>query len=119
MATDELHYLELTELTRRIHAGELTSAEATEASLARIAALDGTLHSFALVLPEHALEQARTADRGRTDTRRPDQGAAARRADCREGPVLDARGPDRRRAMLRLAGVGRRRLDPLPRRHAG
>jgi len=62
MATDELHYLELTELTRRIHAGELTSAEATEASLARIAALDGVLHSFALVLPEHALEQARTAD---------------------------------------------------------
>ena len=61
MATD-LHYLELTELTRRIHAGELTSVEATEASLARIAALDGALHSFALVLPEYALEQARVAD---------------------------------------------------------
>jgi amidase len=57
-----LHYLELTELTRRIHAGELTSVEATQASLARIAALDGMLHSFALVLSEYALEQARIAD---------------------------------------------------------
>ena len=62
MATDDIHYLELTELTRRIHAGELSSVEATQASLARIEALDGRLHSFALVLPEHALEQARAAD---------------------------------------------------------
>jgi len=62
MATDELHYLELTELTRRIHTGEITSVEATEAALARIEALDGTLHSFALVLPEYALERARIAD---------------------------------------------------------
>ncbi len=62
MATDDIHYLELTELTRRIHAGELSSVEATQASLARIEALDGTLHSFALVLPERALAQAREAD---------------------------------------------------------
>lgn len=62
METNQLHYLELTELTRRIHAGELSSVEATQASLARIEALDGALHSFALVLPEHALEQARAAD---------------------------------------------------------
>lgn len=62
MATDDIHYLELTELTRRIHAGELSAVEATQASLARIEALDGRLHSFALVLPEHALEQARAAD---------------------------------------------------------
>ncbi len=62
MATDELQYLELTELTRRIHARELSSVEATQASLARIEALDGTLHSYALVLPEHALAQARQAD---------------------------------------------------------
>ncbi len=62
MATDELHYLELTELTQRIHARELSSVEATQASLARIKELDGTLHSYALVLPEHALSQARQAD---------------------------------------------------------
>lgn len=62
MATDDIHYLELTDLTGRIHAGELSSVEATQASLARIEALDGTLHSFALVLPEQALAQAREAD---------------------------------------------------------
>lgn len=62
MSTDELHYLELTELTRRIHAGEMTSVEATQAALTRIETLDGTLHSFALVLPEYALERARIAD---------------------------------------------------------
>lgn len=62
MTTDDIHYLELTELTRRIHAGELSSVEATQASLARIDALDGRLHSFALVLPEQALAQARQAD---------------------------------------------------------
>ena len=62
MATDGIHYLDLTDLTRRIQAGELSSAEATQASLSRIEALDGTLHSFALVLPEQALAQAREAD---------------------------------------------------------
>ncbi len=62
VATDDIQYLELVELTRRIHAGELSSVEATQAALARIGALDGTLHSFALVLPEYALEQARIAD---------------------------------------------------------
>ena len=61
MATD-IQYLELTELTRRIQARELSAVEATQASLARIEALDRTLHSYALVLPEHALAQARQAD---------------------------------------------------------
>ncbi len=62
MAADDIQFLELVDLTRRIHDGELSSVEATQAALARIEALDGTLHSFALVLPEHALEQARIAD---------------------------------------------------------
>jgi len=62
VATDDIQFLELVELTRRIHDGELSSVEATQAALARIEALDGTLHSFALVLPDHALEQARVAD---------------------------------------------------------
>jgi amidase len=62
VATSDIHYLELTDLAGRIHAGELSSVEATQASLARIEALDGMLHSFALVLPEQALAQAREAD---------------------------------------------------------
>lgn len=62
MAVDEIHYLELTELTRRIHAKEISPVAATEAMLDRIEALDGTLHSYALVLRESALAQARTAE---------------------------------------------------------
>ncbi len=62
MAADDIQFLELVDLTRRIHDGELSSIEATQAALARIESLDGTLHSFALVLPDHALEQARIAD---------------------------------------------------------
>ncbi len=62
VATDDIQYLELVELTQRIHAGELSSVEATQVALARIEALDGALHSFALVMPEYALEQARIAD---------------------------------------------------------
>ena len=50
MATDELHCPEPAELTRRVHAGELTSAEATEASLARVAVLDGMLHGAPLAV---------------------------------------------------------------------
>jgi amidase len=62
MSSEALHYLELVELTRRIHAKELSPVDATKAELDRIASLDKTLHSFALVTPEAALEQARVAE---------------------------------------------------------
>jgi amidase len=62
MATDDIHYLELTELTRRMHAKQLSPVEATQAILSRIAALDGKLHSYALVMSETALAEARQAE---------------------------------------------------------
>src|ERR1700733_5905264 len=62
MADEELAYLELTEVARRIRAGELSAVAVTQAILDRIARLDGTLGSYALVLPEQALAQARQAD---------------------------------------------------------
>lgn len=62
MATDELHYLDLLEVGRRIQARELSPVEVTEAQLARIDALDGALHSYATVTPERALRQARAAE---------------------------------------------------------
>ena len=40
--TSALHYLELTELSRRIHAREISPVEATTAQLARIEKLNGT-----------------------------------------------------------------------------
>ena len=62
MPTDDIHYLELTELTRRMHAGQLSPVEATQAMLSRIDALDGRLHSYALVLSDSALAEARQAE---------------------------------------------------------
>jgi amidase len=62
VAVDDIHYLELTELTRRMHAKEISPVAVTEMLLNRIGALDGTLHSYALVLGESAIAQARTAE---------------------------------------------------------
>jgi aspartyl-tRNA(Asn)/glutamyl-tRNA(Gln) amidotransferase subunit A len=45
--------------------GEVTAEALTEASLARIAALDARLGAFVTVAPERALEQARAVDRAR------------------------------------------------------
>ena len=58
----ELHYLELTELARRIHAGDVSPVEATTDQLARIEMLDGRLRSYAHLMAEVALSQARSAE---------------------------------------------------------
>jgi amidase len=63
MTHDDIAYLELTEVAKRIQSGSITSRAVTEAMLARIAALDGRLASFALVTAEIALAQADKADR--------------------------------------------------------
>ncbi len=57
-----LHYLDLTELARRIHAREISPVEATTAQLTRIDRLDGQLKSYAHMMAEAALVQARTAE---------------------------------------------------------
>lgn len=62
MSHGELHYASLVEVSRLIRERRLSSVEATEAQLARIAALDGRLHSYATVATELALAQARRAD---------------------------------------------------------
>jgi len=62
MDTAELHYLELLEIGRRIQARELSSAEVTDALLARIEALDGQLKSYARLMPEQARADAARAD---------------------------------------------------------
>jgi amidase len=62
MAPEALHYQELVELTRRMHAKELSPVEVTKAELERIERLDKSLRSFALVTRESALEQARQAE---------------------------------------------------------
>jgi aspartyl-tRNA(Asn)/glutamyl-tRNA(Gln) amidotransferase subunit A len=54
--------LSLAEASRAIAKGELSPVALTEAYLARIAALDGELHSYLLVLTDPALGAARTAE---------------------------------------------------------
>lgn len=61
--TDALHYLSLTELSALLRARTLSPVEMTRAQLERIEALDPSLRSFALVLPEQAMEDARRAER--------------------------------------------------------
>lgn len=73
----ELHDLELLELTGRIRAKELSPVDATRAQLDRIAALDGGIHAYALVLADDAMAAARQAEAeiGRGEWRGPLHGA--------------------------------------------
>lgn len=62
MAGSDLHYLELVDIGRRIQKKEISSVEATQAQLDRIAKLDGTLKSYATVMADQALADALQAD---------------------------------------------------------
>jgi amidase len=57
-----LHYLELTELAARIQARAISPVAAVRAQLDRIAALDRTLASYALVMADTALAEAKAAE---------------------------------------------------------
>jgi amidase len=57
-----MHYLEITELATRIKDRTISPLTAARAQLERIAALDGTLHSYAFVMEESALAQASAAE---------------------------------------------------------
>lgn len=61
--TEALAFRPLAETARLIGQGALSPVELVEAMLARIAALDGVLHSYVLVLAERALAEARIAER--------------------------------------------------------
>ena len=60
--SDELHYGTILALSARIKAGELSPVTLTEAMLERIAALDGRLKSYATVMAEQAMAEARAAE---------------------------------------------------------
>ena len=59
---DDLHYLSLDEVARRLKARKLSSVEATQAMLDRIGTLDPKLKSYATLTPERALADARRLD---------------------------------------------------------
>lgn len=62
MASEQLHYLPLDEVARRLKARKLSSVEATEAMLDRIARHDPHLKSYATLTPEKALADAKARD---------------------------------------------------------
>ena len=62
MSADELHFLEIAELSRLLAARKVSPVELTEAMLRRIERVDPALKSYALVTPELALAQARAAE---------------------------------------------------------
>ena len=57
-----MHYDSLIQIRDRLVAGEVTSVQVTSALLQRIAALEGDLKAFALILKERALAQAEALD---------------------------------------------------------
>lgn len=62
MAETPLHFLPISELSRRIHSGALSPVALTTHYLERIAALDGRLNAFRLVTRERALAEAQAAE---------------------------------------------------------
>ena len=62
MADESLHFRTITELAGLIESRQLSPVEAATAQLERIEALDGRLKSYATVMAESALAQAREAE---------------------------------------------------------
>lgn len=62
MTAAALHYLDLTALSRALQQRELSPVAVTEAQLARIGALDGGLKSYAALMADSALAEARAAE---------------------------------------------------------
>lgn len=61
--SDELHALSLLEVSERIASGRLAPTALAREMLERIARVDRALHSYARVLPDHALAAAERAER--------------------------------------------------------
>jgi amidase len=60
--TAELHFMSIAELSDNLRSRKVSSREATQNQLERIARLDGALHSYAWVAAEEALSAADAAD---------------------------------------------------------
>ena len=58
----DLHYLSLDEVARRLKARKLSSVEATQSMLDRVAKVDPKLKSYATLTPERALADAARLD---------------------------------------------------------
>ena len=59
---EDLHYMSVTEVARRIEKKEISPVELTRAMLARIERIDGRLKSYATVMADQALASARARE---------------------------------------------------------
>lgn len=73
MSDAAVAYESIASLAARIGSGSTTPVKVTEELLSRIDALDGKLHAFIRVMPEHALARARAAEAARREGRSPGQ----------------------------------------------
>lgn len=62
MTSDAVHYLSLTEVSRRLRRGELKPTTLSETILARIARHDGALRSYTTLLADRAMAKALQAE---------------------------------------------------------
>jgi len=62
MSSNELHYLELLDVGKRIQSKEISPVEATRAQLDRIGKVDGQLKSYATLMADQALTDAKQAE---------------------------------------------------------
>lgn len=62
MASGHLHFATLTQVSEQIRRREITPVDVTTMMVDRIAQLDGRYHSYATVLADRALDQARAAE---------------------------------------------------------
>ena len=63
MSDDELYFADIAELSRLLRSGKLSPVELTQVFLDRISALDPTLHAYATILAEEALDALRRSSR--------------------------------------------------------
>jgi len=63
MSSPEICFLTATELSRRIHARDLSAREVMEAHLAQIERVNPKVNAIVTLLPEQAMEQASAADK--------------------------------------------------------
>ena len=120
MSERPIHYRSLVEVSARIRGGESTSAEVTRALLDRIAALDGNLRAYSVLMADSAMAAAEAADA--EVRRREGPGPAPRGAGGGEGPLPDEGGTDPRgdAPVERLrAGLRQHRGRAVPRGGGG
>jgi len=61
-ASEQLAFLDLSQASKAVQKKEISPVELTQACLARIEKLDGSLHCFITVMADSALEEARNAE---------------------------------------------------------